>query len=160
MTETFIVHIERHCGWHTTIAEGDTFGEAAISAVVTTCKQFGLDLDTIPHTVEYLEEDINQTDDSTFHSRRVRFYETSERSVFDPFIARGWTTTKPGDIWFGRRVEEGKPGDCLACGGTSVEFGNPFRGCWKCTDGERRTKTSAAAHDHAADSLGGQQKET
>lgn len=138
---TYTVHIKRHCGWHTTTAEGETFGDAAVAAVVETCKQFGLDLDSIPHTVEYVEEDLPQSDGSTFRYRRVRFNEVSERSVFDPFIARGWTTTKPGDYWFAERVEEGKPGDCPACGGTSVEYDNPFRGCWKCTDGKRRSLT-------------------
>lgn len=139
MSETFIVHIERHCGWHTTSAEGDSFAEAAVTAVVETCKQFGLDLDNIPHTVEYGEEDLPQTLGGTFHYRRVLFRETGKRQVFDPFIARGWTTTKPGDYWFAHRVEEGKLGDCEMCGGTSVDFHNPFRGCWKCTNGEPRT---------------------
>lgn len=141
----FIVHIERHCGWHTTTAEGDTFAEAAVTAVVATCKQFGLDLDTIPHTVEFRETMEPQTLGEPFRYRRVLFRETGEREVFDPFIARGWTTTKPGDYWFADRVEEGQPGDCPMCGGTSVDFHNPFKGCWKCTDGADRFKREAAA---------------
>jgi hypothetical protein len=146
----YIVHIERHCGWHTTTAEGETFAEAAVAAVVATCKQFGLDLDSIPHTVEYGEEDLPQTFGEPFHYRRVLFREASERRVFDPILnVGGWGMTKPGDHWTSCRVEEGKPGDCPMCGGTSVDFHNPFVGCWKCTDGADRFKRDVAkAADH------------
>lgn len=145
MTE-HIVHIKRHCGWHTTTAEGDTFGEAAVTAVVETCKQFGLDLDSIPHTVDYLDTDLDQTGGGTFRYRRVQFRETGGRRVFMPLI--GWIMTKPGDIWFAERVEEGKPGDCPACGGTSVDFHKPFKGCWKCTNGGDRFEGTVKAADH------------
>lgn len=135
----FIVHIKRHSGWHTTTAEGDTFGEAAVKAVIATCKQFGLDVNTIPHTVEYGEEVLPRILSEPFRYRRVLFTETGERDVFDPHRG-GWVTTQPGDIWFAERVEEGKPGDCPACGGTGIDFYNPFRGCRSCTDGTIRRK--------------------
>jgi hypothetical protein len=132
----YIVHIQRHCGWHTTTAEGASFPEAAVNAVVATCKQFGLDLDTIPHTVEYLDSEIEQTFGGPFRYQRVQFRDGRERRVFMPLI--GWIDTKPGDHWFAERVREGQPGDCSMCGGTSVDFYNPFRGCRKCTAGESR----------------------
>lgn len=120
----FIVHIRRHCGWHTVEAEGATFGEAAVSAVVATCKQYGLDLDKIPHSVEFRQ---SESDDYT----SVVFRETASREVY-----RGRTT--PGEFWFGERVRQGNLDDCEKCGGTGTNFYNPFMQCWACGDRKQR----------------------
>lgn len=114
----FTVHIRRHCGWHTTEAEGATFGDAAVAAVVVTEKSYGLDLDNIPHTVEFNEKEDYQS---------VVFREASSRQVFGG-------VTHPGELWFGERVREGQEGDCEPCGGTGYGFHNPFRQCWACGD--------------------------
>lgn len=113
----FIVHIKRHCGWHTTEAEGATFGEAAIKAVIATCRQFGLDVDTVPHTVAFKDGDYPA----------VVFTEASTRPVF------GGTQYK-GSLWFAERVREGEPDDCQSCGGTGIGHSNPFVQCWACGD--------------------------
>jgi len=110
-----VVHILRHCGWHTTRERGATFGEAAVRAVVRTCAEHGLDLSEIPHTVGFADDD----------HPRVVFREASHRRVFGGF-------RRPGDFWFSWRVREGAEDDCPACGGTGVSHYNPFHQCWAC----------------------------
>lgn len=117
---TYIVHAKTPTGWVTLAGEGESFSEAAIAAVVQHEKDRGLDLDAIPHTVEF--------DDSDDYPR-VQFFEASERVIttfgFCPAI------TKPGDWWFSVRVREGKPGDCGACGGTGLDYLGLMK-CGKC----------------------------
>ena len=137
MTE-YVVHIKRHCGWHTTTAEGDSFPEAAVAAVIDTCKRYGLDLDNIPHTAEYLDDVIPDSFSGTFRHRRVLFRWAAPHRVFDPILHGGWGVTKPGDYWFSERVREGQEGDCRACGGTGVDFYNPFKTCRMCSGHEDR----------------------
>lgn len=118
MTEQeFIVHIRRHCGWHTTREAGANFGDAAIKAVVRTCAEFNLDVAEVPHRVEFRDGDYPA----------VIFWETSQRPVF-------MGTQFPGDLWFSDRVREGAEDDCPKCGGTGVNFYNPFVQCWECGD--------------------------
>lgn len=135
---THIVHIERHSGWYTTTAEGDTFADAAQAAVVATCKRFGLDLDTIAHTVEF--EDRPNTDTfldelSPPSYQYVALRWAEPHRVFDPLVHGGWGMTKPGDRWFSERVREGAEGDCGRCGGTGVDVRNPFVRCRTCGEG-------------------------
>lgn len=117
-----IVHIKRHCGWHTAIAEGDTFADAAVTAAEETCKQFGLDLDRLSHTAEFKGGDYPSV---------VFRYGDKPWSVMGLF---GWHTPDTGEFWFSERVEEGKPGDCGKCGGTGVDFYSGIKPCWKCEE--------------------------
>jgi hypothetical protein len=128
----FIVHIRRHCGWHTVETEGATFGEAAVSAVVATCKEYGLDLDNIPHTVRF-----NESEGYT----SVVFDHGTSRKVF-----RGMTY--PGEFWFGEQVREGHADDCEKCGGTGAGFHNPFMQCYAC--GDRKLKGKGSGKKQAA----------
>lgn len=125
---TFVVHILRHCGWHTTRAEGDTFSDAAVDAVCETLKKFNLDLDTIPHRVEFRDGDYP----------RVVFYETEARPVWNG-------VTVPGDLWFGQRVREGEEDDCTSCGGTGLSHYNFIKQCWACGDSTERGPSSGKA---------------
>jgi hypothetical protein len=122
----FIVHIRHHAGWRTTEAEGSTFGEAAIAAVIATNKQYGLDVNDIPHTVSFNERD---------EYRSVVFRETSRRPVFGG-------ATHPGELWFADQVREGKADDCEKCGGTGSGVDNPFVQCWACGDRKLKGKSS------------------
>jgi hypothetical protein len=124
MTQNHIVHIKRHCGWYTAEATGGTFAEAAIAAVVATCKKFRLDLDTIPHAVAF-------KDDPEYPY--VAFRETASRPIFGGI-------TRPGDLWFSETVRPGRADDCPSCGGTGVNFYNPFNQCWSCGDMKQRGK--------------------
>ncbi len=120
--KTYIVHIHRHCGWHTARARGRTFGEAAKRAVRDTCKQFGLDVRKIPHRTSFKRYPTYDT---------VIFYEASSRSVF-PSILNPTGVTTPGDLWFSQQVRQGKRGDCESCGGTNTCHYNPFVQCHAC----------------------------
>lgn len=126
--QDFLVHIKRHCGWHQASASGETFAEAAVAAVTQTCKQFGLDLDAIPHSARFEERD---------GTSRVTFYEESEREVFGG-------DTKPGDFWFSQVVRQGKAEDCPNCGGTGNHFYDPFRLCLPCGGAKTRQQKSSA----------------
>jgi hypothetical protein len=121
----FIVQHRTHSKWYTFEVEANTFGEAAVQAVVDNCKSLGLDLDKIPHEVSF-----NAQDDGYCS---VVFREKARRAVF------GRTTT-PGELWFGDRVREGHPDDCENCAGTGVGFHNPFRQCWACGDAKQPGK--------------------
>ena len=122
----YVVHIRRHCGWHTTREVAPNFSDAAIRAVVRTCKEFDLDVDKIPHRVEFQDDEYPY----------VTFWETSHRPV-----AFG-RMQQPGDLWFSDRVREGAEDDCHACGGTGVNFYNPFVQCWKCGDQTAKGQSS------------------
>ena len=114
----FIVHIHRHCGWYTTEAEGTTFAEAAVTAVIATCLKYGLDVNTIPHSVAFQEKDGYAS---------VVFKEQSTRAVYGGM-------TQAGNLWFANRVRQGQPDDCPSCGGTGINHYNPFMQCWACGD--------------------------
>lgn len=122
----YIVHIHQHFGWETTREPGETFAEAAVAAVVRVCKERNLNLDEIPHAVEYRDRDGYQS---------VVFYETSRRRIFGGY-------TYPGEYWFSDQVRQGHEDDCLSCGGTGVNHYNPFRQCWSCGDQEQNGKSS------------------
>lgn len=122
----FIVHIRRHTGWYTTEAEGATFAEAAVSAVIATALKYGLDVNTVPHTVAYREDDGYSC---------VVFTETSKREIFGG-------CTRPGELWFADRVRQGEPDDCPSCGGTGIDYHNPFQQCWSCGDRTQRGQSS------------------
>lgn len=126
----FIVHIRRHCGWHTTEAEGATFAEAAIAAVIATCKQYGLDVDKVPHKVSFNERDKDYMS--------VVFREDSYRQVFRH-------VTSPGELWFADQVRQGHEDDCTSCGATGVSHYNPFMQCWACGDRKMRGKGTGLA---------------
>lgn len=126
----YTIHAKLHSGWVTLTASGDSFAEAAIAGVVQLMKDRHLNLDAIPHTVEFFDADGYP---------RVKFFEASERPV-TTFGFRS-AVTKPGDWWFSVRVQEGKAGDCGRCGGTGLDFYNPFVPCGSCNGG--RAKAAA-----------------
>lgn len=128
----FVVHMRDsgvHGRWWKLTAEGETFSEAAVTAVVENHLNRGLDLTTIPHRVEYVP-------DHQWYGPHVVFYETEPRNVFDPLLHGGWGLTRPGDVWFSNWVIEGEPDDCPSCGGRGIDSDNPFRQCGRCGDRE------------------------
>lgn len=127
---TYLVHMHRHCGWYTATAEGATFAEAAVKAVIEMCLKYGLDVNTVPHTVEYIEYKGYP---------HVAFTETSRRQVWG-------RVTKPGDAWFWEQVREGQDEDCLKCGGTGINHYNPFMQCWGCGNHKEKGQGSGKKH--------------
>lgn len=47
---------------------------------------------------------------------------------------------REGDLWFSVRCRIGENDDCDKCGGTGINYYNPFIQCWECGDGESEGK--------------------
>lgn len=127
----YIVHIKRHCGWHTTTAEGDCFADAAVKAAARVHGEFGGNPSL--YDVVFEERPLSDRDlaGPAIYSYAV-FRWAAPHRIFDPFLLGGWGYSKRGDVNFSQRVREGAPGDCRPCGGTGVDFYNPFRSCRVC----------------------------
>lgn len=130
--KTYIVQIKRHCGWYATTAEGETFSEAAIGAVIATSKKFDLDLSEYKVSYKF---DV----DGEYQRVQVFWEEYHDYMLFGH--------AKPGDYWFGHLVREGSEEDCEYCGGTGQDYYNFWKQCWSCGDDEIEGKSSGKKAD-------------